>query len=166
MGGIIHVVYSCTASTAVTPENFFILRRPIKLSLDPLLGYQREERLYFVNRQRNSHFLVVKKRCAHSKQLRSILHWLCLFKSSGSVVSRVASSMTQAVTIFSGQSVISRVYTSRFGNGMVRLENSTEVVLKKVTGTRYCTQWKTPQKLTIPCRTMQWKSTKCCIWVN
>ncbi len=30
--------------------------------------------------------------------------------------------MTQAVTIFSGQSVISRVYTSRFGNGTVRLE--------------------------------------------
>ncbi len=73
-------------------KNFFIPRRSIKLSLDSLLGYQWEERLYFLNRQRNSHFLVVKKRCAHSKQLRSILRWLCWFKSSGSVVSNVASS--------------------------------------------------------------------------
>ncbi len=73
-------------------KNFFIPRRSIKLSLDPLLGYQREEHLYFLNRQRNSHFLVVKKRCAHSKQLHSIIRWLCWFKSSGSVVSNVASS--------------------------------------------------------------------------
>ncbi len=36
--------------------NFVIPRRSITLSLDPLLGYQREERLYFLNRQRNSHF--------------------------------------------------------------------------------------------------------------
>ncbi len=113
---------SCAASTAVTPENFFIPRRSITLSLDPLLGYQREERLYFLNRQRNSQFWLLKERCAHSKQLRSILRWLCWFKSSGSVVSHAASSMTQAVMIFSGQSVISRVYTSRFGNGTARLE--------------------------------------------
>uniref|UniRef100_A0A673G6R7 Sorting nexin 20 n=1 Tax=Sinocyclocheilus rhinocerous TaxID=307959 RepID=A0A673G6R7_9TELE len=57
-------------------KNVFIPRRPIKLSLDPLLCYQREERLYYLNRG-NSHFLVVKKRCARSKQLRSILCWLC-----------------------------------------------------------------------------------------
>ncbi len=87
-------------------------------------------------------FWLVKKRCNHSKQLRSILCWLCWFKSSGSVVSHVASSMTQAVTIFSGQSVISRVYTSRFGNGTVRLEPQPRW---------YCTQWKTPQKWTVPC---------------
>ncbi len=65
---------------------------------------------------------LLKERCAHSKQLRSILHWLCWFKSSRAVVSRDASSMTQGVTIFSGQSVISRVYTSRFGNSTARLE--------------------------------------------
>ncbi len=41
-------------------KNVF-LRRSIKLSLDPLLVYQREERLYFLNSQRNSHFLVVKR---------------------------------------------------------------------------------------------------------
>ncbi len=29
-------------------KNFFILHCPIKLSLDPLLGYQQEERLYFL----------------------------------------------------------------------------------------------------------------------
>ncbi len=53
------------------------------------------------------------------------------FLSSGCVVSRAASSVTQALTILSGvispkndslQSVISRVYTSRFGNGTARLE--------------------------------------------
>ncbi len=35
------------------------------------------------------------------------------------------------MTIFSGQSVISRVYTSRFGNGTDRLEPRPKVVLKK-----------------------------------
>ncbi len=48
------------------------------------------------------------------------------------------------LTIFSGQSVISRVYTSRFGNGTVRLEP----------GTRYCTQWKTPQERAVLNRTV------------
>ncbi len=39
------------------------------------------------------------------------------------------------------------------------LGTSTEVVLKKVPGTKYCTQWKTPQKSHYkPYRTMQWKS--------
>ncbi len=33
-------------------------------------------------------FCLLKERCAHSKQLRSILRWLCWFKSSASVVSR------------------------------------------------------------------------------
>ncbi len=35
----------------------------MNLLLDPLLSYQREERLYFLNRQRNSYFLVDVKRC-------------------------------------------------------------------------------------------------------
>ncbi len=48
------------------------------------------------------------------------------------------------LTIFSGQSVISRVYTSRFGNGTVRLEP----------GTRYCTQWITPQEWGVLNRTV------------
>ncbi len=66
------------------------------------------------------------------------------------------------MTIFSGHSVISRVYTSRFGNGTVRW-NLDRSGTKKVSGTRYSTQWKTPQKWTVPYRTvpyrtMQWKS--------
>ncbi len=65
-------------------KNVLILRSSIKLSLDPLLGYQREKRLYFLNRQRNKFFWLLKERCAHSKQLRSILCWLGWFKSSGS----------------------------------------------------------------------------------
>ncbi len=55
------------------------------------------------------------------------------------------------MTIFSGQSVISRVYTSRFGNGAARW-NLDRSGTKKVSGTRYSTQWKTPQKLTVPYR--------------
>ncbi len=43
-------------------KNLLILRRSIKLSLDPLLGYPREYSLFFLNRQR--HFLVVKKVCS------------------------------------------------------------------------------------------------------
>jgi len=35
----------------------------IKLSLDPLLGYQREERLNFLNRQRHCYFVVDAKMC-------------------------------------------------------------------------------------------------------
>ncbi len=38
---------------------FLILRRSIKLLLDPLLSYPREDSLFFLNRQR--HFLFVKK---------------------------------------------------------------------------------------------------------
>ncbi len=61
------------------------------------------------------------------------------------------------MTIFSGQSVISRVYTSCFGN--VRIAwNLDRSGTKKVPGTRYSTQWKTPQKWTVLNRTMQWKS--------
>ncbi len=44
-------------------KNFFIPRRTIKLSLDPLLGYQREERLNFLNRQRHCYFVVDAKMC-------------------------------------------------------------------------------------------------------
>ncbi len=51
-------------SCAVTPEK--PLRRSITLSLDPLLGYRQEERLYFLNRQRNSHVLVVKRKVRSS----------------------------------------------------------------------------------------------------
>ncbi len=57
------------------------------------------------------------------------------------------------MTIFSGQSVISRVYTSRFGNGTARW-NLDRSGTKKVSGTRYSTQWKTPQKWTVPYRTV------------
>ncbi len=99
---------------------------------------------------------VLCKKGAHSKQLRSILRWLCWFKSSGSVVSRVARSMTQTVTIFSGQSVISRVYTSRFGNGTASLEPRPRWYKKKVPGT--VTLWKTPQMWTVLNHTVQWKS--------
>ncbi len=38
--GLFTCRYSCAASTPVTPENIFIPLRPIKLSLDLLLGYQ------------------------------------------------------------------------------------------------------------------------------
>ncbi len=61
------------------------------------------------------------------------------------------------MTIFSGHSVIIRVYTSHFGNGTARW-NLDRSGTKKVSGTRYSTQWKTPQKWTVPYRTMQWKS--------
>ncbi len=57
------------------------------------------------------------------------------------------------MTIFSGQSEISRVYTSRFGNGTARW-NLDRSGTKKVSGTRYSTQWKTPQKWTVPYRTV------------
>ncbi len=57
------------------------------------------------------------------------------------------------MTIFSGHSVISRVYTSRFGNGTARW-NLDRSGTKKVSGTRYSTQWKTPQKWTVPYRTV------------
>ncbi len=43
--GLFTCRYSCAASTAMTPENLLIPRRSITLSLDPLLGYQREDSL-------------------------------------------------------------------------------------------------------------------------
>ncbi len=194
-------------------KNFFIPRCSIKLSLDLLLGYQQEEHLYLLNRQRNGHFCVVsfpvaqlvehgasnakimgsipreskrwqnvetvtwmqckslwikasakcinvnvnvKKRCAHSKQLCLILCWLCWFKSSWSVVPHVASSMKQAVTIFSGQSVISRVYMSCFVNGTVHLEPQPRCYWKM-----YQVLYPVEPPKSEPYRTMQWKSDIC-----
>ncbi len=49
-------------------QGFFIQRHPIKLSLDPLLSYQREEHMYVLNEQRNSYFLVDTKRCVSSNK--------------------------------------------------------------------------------------------------
>ncbi len=118
--GLFTCRYSCATSTAVTPEKLFhsaSLHQALAGST-PRLSMRRTS----VLPQQTMKLLVVKKRCTHSKPLHSILRWLCWFKSSVPVVSHAASSMTQAVTIFSGQSVISRVYTSRFGNGLVRLE--------------------------------------------
>ncbi len=65
------------------------------------------------------------------------------------------------MTIFSGQSVISRVYTSRFGNGTSSHGTSTEVVLKKYQVPGTVPSGKPPKSepyRTVPCRTMQWKS--------
>ncbi len=65
------------------------------------------------------------------------------------------------MTIFSGQSVISRVYTSRFGNGTGSHGTSTEVVLKKYQVPGTVPSGKPPKSepyCTVPCRTMQWKS--------
>ncbi len=106
----------------------------------------------------NETFFVVKKRCAHSKQLHLILRWLWLFKSSGSVVFCVASSMTQAVMIFYGQSVISRVYTLRFGNlNRGGTEKSTRYqVLYPVENPPKVNR--TEPYRAVPCRTLQWKS--------
>ncbi len=74
------------------------------------------------------------------------------------------------MTIFSGQSVISRVYTSRFGNGTSSHGTSTEVVLKKYQVPGTVPSGKPPKSepyRTVPCRTMQWKSAiwKCSIWL-
>ncbi len=118
--GLFTCRYSCAASTAVTPEKLCVASSSSRWIRSSAIN----ERTVCTSSTDNETaiFLLLKERCAHSKQLRSILRWLCWFKSSRSVVSRAASSMTQAVTIFSGQSVISRVYTSRFGNGLARLE--------------------------------------------
>ncbi len=110
-------------------KNIFIPRCSIKLSLDLLLGYQQEEHLYLLNRQWNGHFLVVP---------------------------HVASSMKQAVTIFSGQSVISRVYMSCFVNGTVHLEPQPRWYWKM-----YQVLYPVEPPKSEPYRTMQWKSDIC-----
>ncbi len=109
--------YSCAASTAVTPKKRFHSAL-LHQALTGIRSSAIKERTDFLNRQLKIHFWVVKKRWAH---LCSILRWLGWFESSGSVVSRVANSVTQVV-ILSSQSVISRVYTSHCVNGTVRLE--------------------------------------------
>ncbi len=65
------------------------------------------------------------------------------------------------MAIFSGQSVISRVYRSSFGNGTGSHGTSTEVVLKKYQVPGTVPSGKPPKSepyRTVPCRTMQWKS--------
>ncbi len=108
----------------VYTQDFLILRHPIKLTLDPLLGYQREERLYFLNRQRNRYFFVEKRCvCSNKSCVRSFAGCADLNLAGICWVSSPCCRFSDAVmTIFSGQSAISRVYTSRFGNGTDRLE--------------------------------------------
>ncbi len=60
--------------------------------------------------------------CLFKQKLRPILRWLCAFKSSGSMLGLVSKFSDAVMAIFSGQSVISRVYTSRLGNGTDRFE--------------------------------------------
>ncbi len=79
--------------------------------------------MYFLNRPRNRHFLVDTKWyvCSNKSCVRSFagcadlnlagLCWVACHKFSDTVMS-----------ILSGQSVISRVYTSCFGNSTDRLE--------------------------------------------
>ncbi len=134
-------------------KNFFIPRRSVKLSLDPLLGYQREDSLYFLNRQRNSHFLVVKRK-------------VCSFKTVAFDPSLADLNLAGLLCLvpqvqwcrqwrFPPANQWSAVYTSR----LVMVWFAWNLGLggaKK--STRYCTQWKTPQKWAVLNRTMQWKS--------
>ncbi len=111
--GLFTCHYICAASTAMTPEkllNSASLHHALAGSAPRLLT--RGQSVLPQQTTKQKCFWLLKERCAHSKQLHSILHWLCWFKSSGSVVSRAASSMTQAVTIFSGQSVISSLHVT------------------------------------------------------
>ncbi len=107
------------SAKSIYTEGFFIPRHPNKLSLDPLLGYQREEHLYF----QNSRFLVDTKRCVCSNKscVRSFAGCADL-KLAGLCWVLCRKFSDKAMTIFCGQSVISRVYTSHFGNGSDRLE--------------------------------------------
>ncbi len=109
--GLFTCRYSCAASTDVTPEIFLIPRRS---SLSRWIRSSAiNERTVCTSSTDNKTaiFWLLKERCAHSKQLRSILRCLCL---AGLLCLVPQIQMTQAVTIFSGQSVISRVYTSRW----------------------------------------------------
>ncbi len=118
--GLFTFRYSCTVSTTMTPEKRFhsmSLHQALTGSAPQLST--RGQTVLPQQSMKQPFLGLLKERCAHSKQLHLILGW---FKYSSSVVSRAASSITQAVTIFFGQSVISRIYTSRFGNAMARLE--------------------------------------------
>ncbi len=145
--GLFTCCYSCAASTAVTPEKLFNSSHSIKLSLDPLLGYERMEHLYFLNIQRNRHFFFLKKG-ALIQQLRSILRWLCWFKSSGCFVSRVASSQWR----FSPANQWSVEFTRHVLVTVWLAWNLSWGGTEK--STRYCTQWKNPHKWTVPNHTM------------
>ncbi len=131
MGGIIHIAPSCSRWIRSSAIN--------------------EERLYFK-----------KKRCAlvQKSWIRSIKSCVrsiagCADLNLVCLVARVASLMAQIVTILSGQSVISRVYTSHFGNGMARLEPQPRWSWKKY---QVLYPVENPSKVS---HTMQWKSLIC-----
>ncbi len=91
-----------------------------------------------------------KKRCVRSNKscIRSFAG--CADLNLVGLVSRDASKI---VTILSGQSVISRVYTSRFGNSTVRLEPQPRWYYKK-----YQVLYPVENSPKVS-RTVQWKST-------
>ncbi len=90
------------------------------------------------------------------QKLRPILRWRCWFKSSGSGCrggSRVSQVQWRSNDDFlrpiSDQQFIRHVLVT------VRIAwNLGQSGTKKVSGTRYSTQWKTPQKWTVPNRTV------------
>ncbi len=143
--GLFTCCYSCAASTAVTPEKLFITSRWIRSSA--------------IN-ERNV--------CTSSTDNETAIFWL--FKKGALIQnSCVRSDLNLAGLLclvlqvqwrrqwwFSPANQWSAEFI-RHVLVMVRLAwNLGRGGTKK--STRYCTQWKTPQKWTVPCRTMQWKS--------
>ncbi len=91
--------------------------------MDPLLGYQREERLNFLNRQQHCYFVVDANMCVCLWRFSPANQWSAEFTCHVLVTVRLAWNLDRSGT-------------------------------KKVSGTRYSTQWKTPQKWTVPYRTV------------
>ncbi len=98
-----------------------------RLGLSSLLGYQREERLYFLTDNETDIFCV---RCSNKVASDPSLAVSDL-NLAGYIWSHVASSVRSEDDSLLRPSVISRVYTSRFGNGNGSLGTSAEVGTKK-----------------------------------
>ncbi len=104
-------------------------------------------------------FGLLKERCAHSKQLRSILRWLCWYKSSRSVLRLVPQVQWRKRWRFSPTNQWSAEFTHHVLVTVPFAWNLNWGGTEK--STRYCTQWgknKSEPYWTVPCRTMQWKS--------
>ncbi len=150
--GLFTCRYSCAASTAVTPEKLFNSASLHHALAGSAPRYQREDSLYFLKRQRNSHFLVGKRK-VRSFQNSCVLSFAgCADLNLASLLCLVPQVQWCRQWWFSPANQWSAEFTCHVLVMVRLLGTSAEVVLNKVPGT--FTQWKTPQKWAILNRTV------------
>ncbi len=143
----------CAASTSVTPEKPFSFR-VTPLSSHWIRSSAINERDVCTSSTDNETLFVVKK--------GALIQNSCIWSFAGCAYLNLAGLLcfvSQVQWRRQWWFFTANQWSAEFTRHV--LVTSTEVVLKKVPGTRYCTQWKTPQKWIVPNRTVPYRAVPC-----